>query len=123
MSKKAGAKLNPLPRVAQYMNPEKKCLIMNIFFSSQFDYCPLTWMFRNRSLNHKINRLHERCLRVVYNDSHSSYDELLNLGNSASVHRRNLQILATENFRVYTRSGTDILNEVFPLKPSSKYNL
>ena len=123
MCKKAGAKLNPLPRVAQYMNPEKKRLIMNIFFSSQFDYCPLTWMFRNRSLNHKINRLHERCLRVVYNDSHSSYDELLNLGNSASVHHRNLQILATENFRVYTRSGTDILNEVFPLKPPSKYNL
>ena len=53
MCKKAGAKLNPLPRVAQYMNPEKKRLIMNIFFSSQFDYCPLTWMFRNRSLNHK----------------------------------------------------------------------
>ena len=123
MCKKAGAKLNPLPRVAQYMNPEKKRLIMNIFFSSQFDYCPLTWMFRNRSLNHKINRLHERCLRVVYNDSHSSYDGLLNLGNSASVHHRNLQILATENFRVYTRSGTDILNEVFPLKPPSKYNL
>ena len=32
MCKKAGAKLNPLPRVAQYMNPEKKRLIMNIFF-------------------------------------------------------------------------------------------
>ena len=38
-----------------------------------------------QSLNHKINRLHERCLRVIYNDSHSSYDELLNLDNSVSI--------------------------------------
>ena len=55
-----------------------------------------------QSLNHKINRLHERCLRVIYNDGHSSYDELLNLDNSVSIHHRNLQILATEMFRVYT---------------------
>ena len=75
---------------------------MDAFFSSQFNYCPLTWMFHNRSLNHKINRLHERCLHVFYNDGHSSYDELLNLDNSVSMHHQNLQILATEMFRVYT---------------------
>ena len=80
----------------------KKCLMMNVFFSSQFNYCPLTLMFHNRSLNHKINRLHERCLHVFYNDGHSSYDELLNLDNSVSMHHQNLQILATEMFRVYT---------------------
>ena len=32
MCKKAGAKLNALTRVAQYMNTEKKRLIMNSFF-------------------------------------------------------------------------------------------
>ena len=84
------------------MNTEKKHLIVNVFFPPQFNYCPLTWMFHNRSLNHKINRLHERCLRVIYNDGHSSYDELLNLDNSVSIHHRNLQILATEMFRVYS---------------------
>ena len=122
MCKKAGAKLNALTRVAQYMNT-KKALNYECFFSSQFNYCCLTWMFHNRSLNHKINRLHERCPRVIYNDSHSSYDELLNLGNSVSMHHRNLQILATEMFRVYTGSVTDIVNELFPLKPPSNYNL
>ena len=80
----------------------KRRLIINAFFSSQFNYCPLTWMFHNRSLNHKINRLHKRCLCVIYNYDHSSYDELLNLDNSVSIHHRNLQILATEMFRVYS---------------------
>ena len=74
-------------------------------------------MFHNRSLNRKINRLHERCLRVINNnDSHSSYDKLLNLDNSVSMHHRTLLILATEMFRVYTGSATDILNELFLLK-------
>ena len=57
-----------------------------------------------------MNILHERCLRVIYNDGHSSYDELLNLDNSVSIHHKNLQILATEIFRIYTGSTTDILN-------------
>ena len=96
---------------------------MNAVFSSQFNYCPFTWMFYYRSLNHKINRLHERSLRVIYNESHSSYDELLNLDNSVSMYHRNLQILATEMFRVYTGSAIDILNELFPLKSTSNYNL
>ena len=98
---KGWSKLKALTEVAHYMNTKRR-LIMNAFFSSQFNYCPLTWMFHNRSLNHKINRLHETCLCVIYNDGHSSYDELLNLDNSVSIHHRNLQILATEMFRVYT---------------------
>ena len=40
-----------------------------------------------------------------------------------SIHHRNLQILATEMFRVYTGSATDILNERFSIKPPSNYNL
>ena len=54
---------------------------------------------------------------------HTSYDESLNLDNSVSIHHRNLQILATEMFRVYTGSATDILNERFSIKPPSNYNL
>ena len=57
-----------------------------------------------------MNILHERCLRVIYNDGNLSYDELLNLDNSVSIHHKNLQILATEIFTIYTGSATDILN-------------
>ena len=105
------------------MNAEEKCLVMNDFFSSQFNYCPLIWMFHKMSLNHKVNRLHKRCLRVIYNDGHSFYDELLNIDNSVSIHDKNLQILAIEIFKLYNGSATHILNEVSPLKPPSNCNL
>ena len=39
-------------------------------------------MFHNRSLNNKINRLHERCLGTIYDDKHSNFEELLNKDNS-----------------------------------------
>ena len=39
----------------------KKRILMNAFFKSQFNYCPLIWMRYNCYLNNKINRLHERC--------------------------------------------------------------
>ena len=72
---------------------------MNTFFKSQFSYFPLSWMFHNRKLNNKINRLHERCLRVIYNDSTSSFTELLEIDNSISVHHRNIQVFATELYK------------------------
>ena len=75
MQKKAGAKLNALNRVAQCMNTEKKALNHECFFLSKFNYSSLNWIFHNGSLNHKINRLNEICLCVIYNDRDSSYDE------------------------------------------------
>ena len=33
---------------------------MNLFFNSQFNYCPLVWILHSRSINNKISRLQER---------------------------------------------------------------
>ena len=68
---------------------QKRKVLLNAFFTSQFSYCPLTGMFHSRKLNNKINRSHERCLRVVYNYRLSIFEELLNKDNSVSVHHRN----------------------------------
>ena len=61
--KEAGRKLNALSRIASYMDFNKKRLLVNGFFMSQFDYCPLIWMCHKSTKNNKINRIHERCLR------------------------------------------------------------
>ena len=58
---------------------------MNAFFTSQFSYCQLIWMYHSRSNNRKINMVHERCLRIVYNDKQSSFTELSNKDNSSQV--------------------------------------
>ena len=97
---KASQKLNALCRVSSFMSTNKKRLVMKAFMSSQFSYCPLIWMNHSRTLNNKINRIHERSLRVVHNDKKATFKELLEQGKVVSTHTRNLQILVTEMFKV-----------------------
>ena len=78
------------------MNIIKRRTIMNAFITSQFGYCPLVWMFHSRKLNNRINKIHERALRIVYNDDLSSFDELLNRDSSFTIHSRSIQALAIE---------------------------
>ena len=71
--KKARRKINVLSRITPYTNIAKQKLLMNSFFTWQFNYCPSVWMCHHCSVNNKINRLRERCLRIVYSDSISSF--------------------------------------------------
>ena len=120
--KKASQKTHVLARITPYMSFNKKKMLMNSFFMSQFNYCPLVWMCHSRLLNNKINRLHERCLRIVYCDKKSSFQELLNNDGSVSIHTKNLQTLATEMFKTYKKLSPPIFEEIF-LKREIKYNL
>ena len=97
---KASRKVNALSRVMPYMSLSKKKKLLSSFFNSQFNYCPLIWMFHSRIINNKINRLHERCLHLLYGDKSSSFEKLLEQDKSVTMHTMNLQILATEMFKV-----------------------
>ena len=113
LCKKASAKLNALARTSGYMDLPKRRVIMKSFITSQFGYCPLIWMFHSRALNNKINSIHERALRITYNDSKSTFEELLNKDNSVSILHRNLQVLAIEMFKIKNNMAPEFLNEIF----------
>ena len=122
LCKKASAKLNALNRISGYMNFSKRRMIMKSFITSQFGYCPLIWMFHSRTLNNKINAIHERALRITFKDSTSTFEELLSKDNSVSIHHRNLQVLAIEMFKIKNKMAPELLNEIFQEKTAS-YNL
>ena len=52
-------------------------------------------MFYSRNLNNKIKKMHERALRLVYQNN-LSFSELLDLDNSVRVHQKKLQVLVTD---------------------------
>ena len=96
---------------------------MNAFFKSQFSYCPLVWMCHGRANNDKINRLHERCLRIMYSDKQSSFETLLEKDDSVSVHNQNLQILATEMYKIKNDLSSLIFTELFEQRNEQHYDL
>ena len=90
LCKKVNTKLHALARVSNCMSQDKLRLLMKASIEFQFSYCPLVWMFHSRTLNNRINRLHERGLRIVYKDYKLTFNELLHKDNSFSIHHMNL---------------------------------
>ena len=86
---------------------------MRAFIENEFNYCQLTWMFHNRTLNNKINKLHERALRITYKDEKSTFSELLEKDKSVTIHERNIQKLPTLMYKVKNKISTPIINEIF----------
>ena len=80
-------------------------------------------MCHNRTNNRKINRLHERCLRIIFNDKQSSFIKLLEKDNSVFIHQRNLQILAIEMFKVSNGLSPILMGDIFKLRVEQTYNL
>ena len=83
---------NVLSRLVNYISFDKRRIVMKAFIGSQFNYCPLKWMFDSRTLNNKINCLHERALRIVYSNYKSLFCELLEKDKSFLIHHGNIQV-------------------------------
>ena len=113
LCRKAGQKLHALARISNYADVEKLKVMMNAFIVSQFGYCPLVWMFHDRSVNKKINKIHERALRIAYEDSCSNFEKLLTKANSVTIHHKNLQLLATEIFKTQRHLNPNFMNQIF----------
>ena len=79
-------------------------------------------MFHSRTLNNKINRLHKRCLRIIYNGNTSSFTDLWEIGNSVSVHHRNIQVLATELYKFVNGLSPKLVGDCFKLNNVTVYN-
>ena len=102
-----------LARIAKYMDINKRRMLMKAFVSSQFSYCPLIWMFHSRKMEHRINSIHKRALKLVYQDSPDlTFQELLAKDKSVSVHQKNLQSLATEIFKSKTGVSPELMNDI-----------
>ena len=113
LCQKASNKLYALARISPYMDQNKLRNLMRAFITSQFQYCPLIWMFHSRQLNQKINKIQERALRITYKDTESTYSELLQKDCAVTIHTKNLQILMTEMYKTKNELNPLFMQEIF----------
>ena len=87
------------------------------------NYSPPFWRCHSRKNRNGINRLHERYLRIIFNDKRTSFNALLEKDGSVSIHERNIKILATEMFKISKNQAPPQMYEIFKLKDQPQYNL
>ena len=93
---KANEKLNVLCRLSRcklrlYVIFQQRRMLFKSFFEAQFKYCPLIWMLCSRSPNNKINKLHKRALKIVYDEYNSKFEELLTKDSLFIIHHQNIK--------------------------------
>ena len=96
---KVNRKINAFSRLNIYISRPRAILICNAVVLSNFNYCPLIWLFSTKAANNKINRTHKRALRILLKDYDSSFDELLEKSESVRIHDQNLQKLMIEIYK------------------------
>ena len=72
-------------------------------------------MFHSRRNNRKINRLHESCLQIIYNNKQLPFNKLLEKDSAVSIYVQNLQALATEMYKVNNELSTPIMKCIFAI--------
>ena len=103
-------KLKPLPSF------KTKKVLINNHFSSNFDYCPLFWMFSiSRSMN-KIENIQKNNSEILCNEYKLIYEELSKKANKTSVNVNRLRIFCSETYKTLNSLNTNFVSETFQLK-------
>ena len=79
-------------------------------------------MFYSRRLNSILNNVHERALRIVYNDHNSSYSELLMTKNEPTIYQQNITVLTKENYKFENDLYPPLIDDAFHVRKTN-YNL
>ena len=66
LCRKAQSKLHALRRITKFLTIEKDKILGNAFIDSQFNYAPLQWIFCRKTLYSKIEKIHHKTLKVIY---------------------------------------------------------
>ena len=115
---KGEKRLLALMRVRKFLDEKQTSVLANSYILSAFKYCNLTWMFCPKKENYRINALHKRMLRCIYNSS-EDFQEMLIKYKMTDIHTQNIQSLMLFIFKVIKGDCPDICSDFFKIKEST----
>ena len=122
MCRKASSQINALKRVSKYLNESCRIFVYTSFISSNFNYCPVSWIFCGKTNLNELEKLQERALRFVFRDITSPYETLLERGNFHPLSVYRFRCLAIEVFKCVHGNNPSYLNHLFS-QSIPKYDL
>ena len=87
---------------------------------SNFNYCPLVWMFSNATSLKKIENLQKRALKFLYNTYQLTYEELLDKANSSTMNVKRLRFLCVEIYKTINNLNPSFMKQIFELRETNR---
>ena len=73
-------------------------------------------MFSSKGCYKRINKIHERSLRLILHDCESSFDSLLSALNEKTIHQCGINVLLIKVYKYLNSYFPDLMHEVFYLR-------
>ena len=90
--------------------------MINLVIKSQVSYCPLLWMLCSHSLNNSLDHKHEHGLMLNYNDYVQSFQDILEITNQKTIHKKTLECIAMEIYKFLYGLSPSIMNDVLQVR-------
>ena len=84
----------------------------NLFLTTAHWFC-------YRRIIHKINKIHERSLRLLLKNCNDDFQDLLRSPGDILIHQRCINSLLTEVYKYINGLSPEIMNEVFSNRANS----
>ena len=112
----ANNRLRALTRIRRYLSKEQIKYLSEAHIISPLKYCPLIWMFCNKTSNNQTNKIHKSSLRLVYEMQDANFEDLLLKGNLWNVKESNIRTLLIEIHKSINNLSPPIMKNFFDLK-------
>ncbi len=118
MCSKAGAKLNAIKRLTQNLNQGQRKLLVEAHVISQFNYSSIVWHSCGLTETHKMEKLHERCIRFIYDEYNKNYFEILIERNLTTLYGKRMLSMCSEIFRTKNGLNAGYMKDLLEERPS-----
>ena len=82
--------------------------------TSNFQYCPLIWLFCSKAADNLRNRTTKRVMRIIYNNyNEEALDTLLQRDGTLTIYKKNLQKLMVEIYKVANHLNPPYMWDLF----------
>ena len=120
--RKVSNQLQVLKRHKRLIPTGAKKRLYEAFILSHLNYCSVIWLHCGKTNVEELEKNNERCLRFVFNDLHSTYDELLDYVNQPCLQDRWTHNMLTLTYRARNGNIPVYIKKLLNIKDTT-YNL
>jgi hypothetical protein len=112
---KAARQVNALRRISNYLSIDSKLAIYDCFIKANFNYGAFIYHFSGKNESRMLEKVHEKAIRVVFNDFNSPYVQHLNNQEKESLYDQRLKSVIYMIFKIMSNEAPPLNSDFFKL--------